>query len=137
MSTETRCPTCGALFCECRTEKHIVKLNNCRCGGTAKLHKLMGRWFAVCGSSTCVRTAYGNSEENAQSAWNCENPSPATPPEDFEDFEDRFATAYYGSIGWFVPVKIQPNEVLAEFKDNFGFDLKEVAKEQWEKNKGN
>ena len=111
-----------------------MKLNNCRCGENAKLHKNMGRWFAVCGSSICSRTAYGNSEENAQSAWNCENPSPATSP---EDFEDRFATAYNLSIGWFVHIKTNPNEVLREFKDNFGFDLKEVAKEQWAKNKGN
>jgi hypothetical protein len=34
-------------------------------------------------------------------------------------------------------VRINRNEVLAEFKGSFGFDLKEVTKEQWEKNKGN
>jgi len=134
MSTITRCPTCGALFCECNTEKGSVMLNNCCCGGTAKVYEMTGRWFVVCGSSTCSRQVYGNSEENAQSAWNCENPSTTTPP---EDFEDRFATAYYDSIRQFVHPKHNRDEVLREFKDSFGFDLKEVAKEQWAKHKGN
>ena len=109
-------------------------LNKCKCGENAKLHKNMGRWFAVCVSPTCSRTAYGNSEESASCNWNLENLGLITSP---EEFEDRFATAYYSSIGWFMHIKTNPDEVLREFKDSFGFDLKEVAKEQWSKNKGN
>jgi hypothetical protein len=105
-------------------------LNKCRCGGDARLHTILDRWFAVCVSSTCVRTAWGNSDEDAQSNWNSENSGPVTPP---EDFEDRFAQAFSGSICSLTPPWVSSDEVLATFKNYFGFDLKEVAKEQWAK----
>jgi len=116
MSTITRCPKCGALFCECQTEKGNEMLNKCWCGGDVNLHELRGKWFAVCVSSTCVRTARGNSDQDAQSNWNSENSGPVTPP---EDFEDRFAQAFSGSIGCLARPWVSSDEILAEFKNHF------------------
>ena len=127
MSTETRCPKCGALFCECQTEKGNEMLNKCRCGENAKLHKLLGRWFAVCVSKTCGRTAYGDSEENAQCNWNSENSGLVNPP---EDFEKRFKEAIKG-ITRLLHDNVDDDEFLPEFLANFGFDLKEAMREQW------
>ena len=89
-------------------------------------------FYVECLTNLRARLSAGSTAEEAIAEWNNQNPTP-TP----EDFEDRFATAYCRSIGWFVDLKINRDEVLREFKDNFGFDLKEVAKEQWAKNKGN
>lgn len=127
MSTETRCPKCGALFCECSPKTGNVMLNKCRCGENAKLHKLLGRWFAVCVSKTCGRTAYGDSEENAEYYWNSENSGLVTPS---EDFEKRFEEAIKG-ITRSLRDSVDDDELLPEFKAYFGFDLKEATREQW------
>lgn len=111
-------------------------LNKCRCGENAKLHNCFGRWFAVCVSKTCGRTAYGNSTNNAICNWNSENSGPVIPPEDSgpvippEDFEKRFEEAIKG-ITRLLHDNVDDDELLPEFKANFGFDLKEATREQW------
>jgi len=108
-------------------------LNKCLCGegGFLCLDATEGN-YVECLTNLRARLCAGSTAEESIAKWNNQNPTP-TP----EEFEDRFATAYSLSIGGFVDLKTNRDEVLREFKDSFGFDLKEVAKEQWTKHKGN
>jgi hypothetical protein len=108
-------------------------LNKCKCGWDAK-HFVDGSHHGVwCGNPDCGSGVYESTYEMAELKWNEQNSGLVTPT---EEFEERFATAYGRSIGWFVHIKIHQDEVLREFQDNFGFDLKEVAKEQWAMKQG-
>ena len=105
-------------------------LNKCHCGWDAKHFVVELGQSVFCGNPDCGSGVYESTYEMAELKWNEQNPNPVLST---EEFEERFATAYSLSIGWFADLKTNRDEVLREFKDSFGFDMKEVAKEQWAK----
>jgi hypothetical protein len=109
-------------------------LNKCKCGENAKLKWERDRgWFVECCAKFCFRSVDGDDSRDAVDKWNNPPPTPVTPP---EDFEDRFEKAFKG-ICQLLHDDVDDDELLPEFESHFGFDLKEVAKEQWTKHKGN
>ena len=127
MSTETRCPKCGALFCECNPKTGNVMLNKCRCGWDARRFVVGPDHQVFCGNRDCGSGVHEPTYEMAELMWNEQNPVPANPP---EDFEKRFEEAIKG-ITRLLHDNVDDDELLPEFKANFGFDLKEVVREQW------
>lgn len=105
-------------------------LNKCKCGSDAKLKwDRDGGWFVECCAKFCCRYADGIDSRDAIEKWNNPPPVPTTLP---DDFEDRFAKAFKG-ITQLLHDDVDDDELLPEFKANFGFDLREVAREQWAK----
>ena len=102
-------------------------LNKCKCGAVAKQRLIGSKLFIVCVSSDCSRVSEGDNWDKVQSEWNSQNPSTDLSP---EDFEKRFEQAIKG-ITRLLHDNVDDDELLPEFKSNFGFDLKEVTREQW------
>ena len=103
-------------------------LNKCQCGANAMTAGQFGIIRGVmCSSWDCRRVAYGTTNEMMELEWNNQNPNTPT-----DDFQKRFDEAFRG-ITQLMHDDVEGDQVLAEFKSNFGFDLKEVAKEQWAK----
>lgn len=102
-------------------------LNKCKCGSDA-IH-IVGELGHSVKCNYCYWGFSGSTAEMAELMWNEQNPVPANPP---EDFEARFKTALRG-ITWFVIAEVLSDDMLAIFKKHFGFDLKQVAREQWAK----
>lgn len=103
-------------------------LNKCKCGSDAKLKQdFDGNWFVECCATFCFRGVDGDDSRDAIGKWNNPPPAPVTPP---EDFEKRLIK----SIVWLDLRRCDdPNHFLRSFESNFGFDLREVAREQWAK----
>ena len=102
-------------------------LNKCKCGAVAKQHSIGSKLFIVCVSSDCSRVSEGDDWGEVRSEWNSQNPSTDLSPDDFEKM-------FFRSLIWMDLASINdPNQFLAEFETHFGFDLKEVVREQWGK----
>ena len=102
-------------------------LNKCKCGWDAECFVVGSDRHVFCGNRDCVSWVNESTYKMAELKWNEQNPVPANPP---EDFEKRLIE----SIVWMDHRPIHdPNQFLAEFEINFGFDLREVAREQWAK----
>lgn len=100
-------------------------LNKCNCGWDAKHINDGLDHFVMCGNPHCGSGAYELNYEMAEFSWNNQNPVSVIPP---EDFEKRLIK----SIVWMDLRKCDdPNRFLQSFETHFGFDLREVAKEQW------
>ena len=107
-------------------------LNKCECGWDAKCFVptslSVGLDFHVfCGNRDCVSWVNESTYKMAELKWNEQNPVPVIPP---DDFEKRFEEAIKG-ITRLLHDNVDDDELLTEFKTNFGFDLKEAAREQW------
>ena len=103
-------------------------LNNCKCGSVATLKWNRDRgWFVECCARFCFRDVEGDDSRDAIEKWNNQPPTPVNPP---EDFEKRFEEAIKG-ITRLLHDNVDDDELLPEFKASFGFDLKEVVREQW------
>ena len=104
-------------------------LNKCRCGWDAKRFVVGPDHQVFCGNRDCGSGVHESTYEIAELKWNQQNPVPVTPP---EGFEKRFEEAIKG-ITRLLHDDVEGAELLTEFIANFGFDLKEVAREQWAK----
>lgn len=102
-------------------------LNKCKCGAVAKYVEIGSCYGAYCVNGDCCSGLYESTYEMAELKWNEQNPAPAISP---DEFEKRLIE----SIVWMDHRSIHdPNQFLDEFEINFGFDLREVAREKWAK----
>ena len=106
-------------------------LNKCKCGWDAKRFVVGPDHKVFCFNPDCGSGVHESTYEMAELKWNEQNPAPANPPEDFEKM-------FFRSLIWMNLASINdPNQFLAEFETHFGFDLKEVVREQWAKENRN
>lgn len=112
-----------------KSMRESVMLNKCNCGSDATYAGLLGKKHLVmCSSQLCNRHATGVHLEMAEFKWNNRNPIPVLPP---EDFEARFAKSLESISDDCLCVT--SGKFLRLFAAHFGFDLKEVTREQWQK----
>lgn len=107
-------------------------LNNCKCGWDAKRFVVGPDHQVFCGNRDCGSGVHESTYELAELKWNEQNPVPVTPP---EDFEARFAKSLESISDDCLCVT--SGKFLRQFEAHFGFDLKEVVREQWAKENRN